>query len=220
MNKLIDITVNKYPFWLFWTYDTKVELDEINYLVKSTNIDKKSHYIKAKNWEILALKYIPVLILLFVVRIPKSLQDAVILLAALVLSGLSVYVYNKFYGFFKTYLVSTIITMLIIFLYFNGIGRYLNILISYLFTIYIIVFLIYDYLTKDFRKYYYLADVQNIGKIIVAKKTKQNVFKIPFFKKYLINNKNIGLDLFLNYRFGGYYFYTNENLEDFFGDAK
>lgn len=206
------ITVNKYPFWMFWTYKTEVEIDTKSQIVQSTNVDKKSYYKKVKPIEVIALKYLPALLLLFLMRIPNSLIDLFILIIALLISMLSVFVHQKYHGAFKTYSISMILLSLIIFMMVSGAGRYLNLFINYIITIYIIAFIAYDYYIHDYKNYYYLIDVENIGKVTLAKKKEQTLFKIPFFKKYLINNKKVGFDLMFHYRFGGYYFYTDTEL--------
>lgn len=200
------VSVNKYPFLMWLNYFTDVDVDKQKKIVTG---ERSSSYEKANMYEILFLKYIVILPLLFIAKIP-SLSDLIPLSFGFVLCVIFFILFKKSQEIFKYIGLAFSILLIILVLFGYLHGRAVNNTLQYFILFFIIGYIYNDFKNKNFKNYYKLLDIKNSGKVNFAKRSESKKGKIPFTHKYLFSGKK-GMNLSFNYNFKGYYFYILDN---------
>jgi len=150
------ITVNKYPFWLFWNYKTKAKMDNQSITIEAERT--KTTYSKTSTIKILLLKYLPFLILFLLFKIPQSLNELVLMLGVVLYTLLMAWSYKHVANGFSRFIFSLMVTLLLTYTIITVIMGQFSMAILYFLEIFIVLFLLNDLWVKGFRDYYLFED--------------------------------------------------------------
>ena len=198
------ILVNRYPYWLFWSYETVAYINDSEMELKTEY--KQTKFSKASTFKIFLIKYVPfIFIFFFFMKAPQSTDELIIATVVVIYMGVGYMAYRHSTFMVKFLLGLTLVCFYIALFKFDASGRTMNIIVSWFLKTYIIIFILYDYLVHGYKGYFTLDDIVESGHITISKFKKRPALRVPFTKKHLLHIPT-GFNAGFNYSFSGYFF--------------
>ena len=227
---------NRYPFFLFLTYKKEARLDlekmevhtvieeeeynEATKQMETVTINRMSRIEPVPTWQVVLMKYMPILFLLYWSNYPNSKNEFIVALISLVYFSAFVSLFN-----YNRTLAKYIGILSIVLLYFvrfklNVSALHINWFIGYMMTYTMIFFIVYDVYKKQYLNYYTLIDLGGVKRIQLATRQKRPLLMVPFMRKMTGGKKtgvlhvNQGFNLGFNVFLKGFFVRmgTNKNL--------
>lgn len=214
---------NRYPFFLFLTYAKEARLDlekneihtvieeeefnETTKQVETFTIDRMSRIVPVPVWQVVLMKYMPIVFLLYWSNFPNSKIEFYVALISLAYFSAFVSLFN-----YNRTLAKYIGILSIVLLYFvrfklNANAIHLNWFIGYMMSYTMMFYIIYDVYKKRYLHYYNLLDLGGVKRIQLATRQKRPLLMVPFMRKMTGGKKagvlhvnqgfNLGFDVFL-----------------------
>ena len=190
---------NRYPFFLFLTYKKEARLDleknEIHTVIEeeeyneatkqmeTVTINRMSRIEPVPTWQVVLMKYIPIIFLLYWSNYPNSKNELIVALISLVYFSAFVSLFN-----YNRTLAKYIGILSIVLLYFvrfklNVSAMNINWFLGYMITYTMAFYVIYDVYKKRYLHYYNLLDLGGVKHIQLATRQKRPLLMIPFMRK-------------------------------------
>jgi len=206
------ILVNRYPYWFYWNYTTVASIDKSEELLETEH--KKTKFSKASSFQIILIKYFPfILMSLLFMKLPQSMVELWIACMVVIYMGIAYLAYQHSVFMIKFLLAITLIGFYIALFKFDTSGRTMNIIVSWFLKLYIIIFVVYDYVTQGYKDYFYLDEIVESGHVTISKFKKRPLLRVPFTQKHILKVPT-GFNAGFNYSFGGYFFKIVESKKD------
>lgn len=227
---------NRYTFFLFLTYKKEARLDlekmevrtvieeeeynETTKQMETVTINRMSRIEPVPTWQVVLMKYIPILFLLYWSNYPNSKVELYVALISLLYFSAFVGVYN-----YNRTLAKYIGILSIVLLYFvrfklNVSALHINWFIGYMMSYTMIFFIAYDVYKKQYLNYYTLIDLGGVKRIQLATRQKRPLLMIPFMRKMTGGKKtgvlhvNQGFNLGFNVFLRGYFVRIVKELKE------
>ncbi|CAA6799841.1 MAG: Unknown protein [uncultured Sulfurovum sp.] len=198
------ILVNRYPYWLFWNYETVAYIEDSE--MKLETEYKQTKFSKTSGYQVFLIKYVPfILMIFFFMKIPQSEDELIISCMVVLYMGVGYIAYKHSTFMVKLLLGLTLLGFYMALFKFDASGRTMNVIVSWFLKIYIVVFILYDFFIHGYRDYFYLDEIIESGHITISKFKKRPALRVPFTKKHLLQIPT-GFNAGFNYSFGGYFF--------------
>lgn len=215
---------NTYPFFLFKTYSKEANID-LEKMEISTDLNH-SRLDPVPVWQVALMKYVPVLLMVALSNMPNSWIEAFIASIALISFIVFVYLWNLNTTLSKVAFIGLIV--LAYFLHFKvGVNAvFMQWYLGYMFTSFLIYFVVNDIRKKKYRNYYLLVDLGGTKRIQITTRKKRPLIMVPFMSKltkdkregilYVTQGFNLGFNVFLK----GYYVRIVKELKDETNEAE
>lgn len=227
---------NRYPFFLFLTHKKEAQLDlekmevhtvieeeeynEATKQMETVTINRMSRIEPVPTWQVVLMKYMPILFLLYWSNYPNSKVELYVALISLVYFSAFVSVYN-----YNRTLAKYIGILSIVLLYFvrfklNVSAMNINWFLGYMMTYTMAFYVIYDVYKKRYLHYYNLLDLGGVKHIQLSTRQKRPLLMIPFMRKMTGGKKagvlhvNQGFNLGFNVFFKGFFVRIVKELKE------
>ena len=214
---------NRYPFFLFLTYKKEARLDlekmEIHTVIEeeeyneatkqmeTVTINRMSRVEPVPTWQVVLMKYMPILFLLYWSNYPNSKNEFIVALISLVYFSTFVSLFNYNRTLAKYVGILSIVLLYFVRFKLNVSAMHINWFIGYMMSYTMIFFIVYDVYKKQYLNYYTLIDLGGVKRIQLATRQKRPLLIIPFMRKmtggkktgvlYVNQGFNLGFNVFL-----------------------
>lgn len=200
------IRINKYPFFLWLTKETKLDIDLNNMTVKNKDNEESSKIEKVSIFTIFFMKYLPIVFLLYWFNIPTTLLNIELCLIAAAITALTTFVFLKFPRYFSKFVIAVTICCLYLIWTFENVALYLDYIMLQIVQLTMIFILIRDILfKKGYKNYYHLMDKKLEARIDISKKHKRPLLPLVPWTNIGLFKVERGLNLGFNASIVGYY---------------
>lgn len=227
MSTAILAQFNKYPFFLFLTYSKEARLDlekmEVHTVIEDQEynsdtkqmetvaIKRMSRIEAVPTWQVVLMKYMPILFLLYWSNYPNSKAELYVALISLAYFSAFVGVFNYNRTLAKYIGILSIVALYFVRFKLHVNAIHINWFLGYFMTYTMAFYLIYDLYKKRYRNYYNLLDLGGTKRIQLATRQKRPLIMIPFMRKMTGGRKagilhvNQGFNLGFNVFLRGYF---------------
>ncbi len=214
---------NKYPFFQFLTYSKEARLDlekmEIHTVIEdeeynpdtkkteTVTIERMSRIDPVPTWQVVLMKYAPILFLLYWSNYPNTIDELYVALISLGFFSAFVAVFNYNRTLAKYLGLLSIVALYFVRFKLHASALHVNWFLGYIMTYTMAFYLIYDVYKKRYRNYFNLLDLGGTHRVQLATRQKRPLIMIPFMRKMTGGRKagilhvnqgfNIGFNVFL-----------------------